>query len=96
MKRCYACSATDKALDRFGYCVDEEECGRRQDDARAFRMGAAVAFGIMGMAEAIRENYPCATGRHEWVWSPGFDDDVCARCGATGSATPSGTDSEGT
>lgn len=35
--------------------------------------GAAFAFGIMGMAEAIRNRCTCPPGRIDWA-------DVCERC----------------
>lgn len=35
--------------------------------------GAAFAFGLMGMAEAIRNRCTCPPGRIDWA-------DVCERC----------------
>lgn len=46
-------------------------------------MGAAVAFGLMGMAEAIRQRCTCLTlDELHALRGPGFRtwDEVCERC----------------
>jgi len=62
------------------YITDEERWAF-DDGCEA---GAAVAFGLLGMADAIRRHHPCACGEHDWRWIPGRNDDVCDRCGISG------------
>ena len=47
-----------------------------------FELGAAVAFGLMGMAEAIRANAPRVVERSYWLASDGkqYYDCFCSGC----------------
>jgi len=66
-----------------------KESGRRRDE------GAAVAFGLMGMAEAIRKNAPRLVERQYWKTDPSYYDCYCPGCGVLLKARDAGVD-EGT
>jgi hypothetical protein len=50
------------------------------DKEVAFYRGAAVAFGLMGMAHAIREDRFCVLCNSEMGYSAGWGPDLCRQC----------------
>lgn len=73
------------------YCSD----GCFEEDA--FRRGAALAFGVIGMAEAIRKNAPRLVERTYWSGVDGtlYYDCCCPGCGVLMKARDANED-EGT
>jgi hypothetical protein len=75
--------------------VTEHEVWAYQD---GFEEGAAVAFGIIGMAEAIRQNAPLVVERSYWTSERDgklYYDAFCPGCGACTEGWEAGVD-EGT
>jgi hypothetical protein len=72
-----------------------QACGRRGEHDCGYSLrrgqaeGAAVAFGLMGMALAIHENR-CLWGEHDWYWHN--QDDCCYCCGITGTKFDAASD----
>lgn len=67
-----------------GGCA-EDPCMVSDHEAKAYTSGLMVAFGVMGMADAIRENAPFVVDRE--YWTSGIDGRRyytchCPGCGA--------------
>lgn len=86
-------------------CLEAGDFGGRPSEVRAIEAafgvgvasGAAVAFGIIGMAEAIRRNAPRLVERHYWTTEDGKSlyYCFCPGCGCQLKHRESGVD-EGT
>lgn len=73
-------SQSSQRSSSFTYAKSQQSI--KESETQAFQAGAAVAFGLMGMAFAIKKHHPCVFGEHKWEWQ--LDDDVCRDCGLTG------------